>query len=78
MSETWESWRPDWAPLVEARYTKRTFDEETGLPNEQKIEMRCTHCGATWKTTCTSGLVRNHINNFSKSHLHIDPLAPKK
>jgi len=78
MSDTWESWRPDWAPLVEGRYTKRIFDEETGLPDEQRIEMLCTRCGATWKIGCTSGLVRQHINNFAKSHTHIDPLAPKK
>lgn len=73
----WEAWSPDWAPHVVGRYTKRTFDAETQLPEPQKVEIRCTFpgCNAEWKLDCSSGLVRDHVNNFAKSHTHRDPLA---
>lgn len=74
----WEEWRPDWAKHVLGRFTRRTVDPDTRLPEPQKVEIKCEQCGATWQVQCSSGLVRNHINNFAKSHAHRDPLdAPR-
>ena len=53
-----ETWGPQWAPAVSGTYPKRTFDELTGQPNEQLIQIKCKKCGATWQVRCTSGLVR--------------------
>jgi hypothetical protein len=66
-------WSPTWAPHVKGIYPSRTFDPITGQPDEQKISIQCQICGATWQVICTSGLVRSHISNFAKSHLHRDP-----
>lgn len=76
-SDVWETWSPEWAPFVQGQFTKRTFDED-GLPDEQRIVVSCSSCGATWQRTCTSGLVKNHINTFARLHIHRDPMAPKQ
>jgi hypothetical protein len=68
----WEVWAPSWAPLVEGRYTKRTFDPDTGKPEEQRVEMACKECGAVWQVKCASGRVRDHIKRFAVSHVHKD------
>lgn len=71
----WISWRPDWAPWIDGRYTEREVRPD-GLPEEQRVEMFCTQCKATWKIGCTSGSVRQHISKFAFVHTHHDPFAP--
>lgn len=78
----WEEWRPPFANHVLGRYTVRTNDPETGMPNEQTYEIVCEHhgCALRWgPSKCSSGAVRQHIANFAINHLHRDPLdLPKK
>lgn len=73
----WIDWCPEWAPHVRGRYTERVWDPETKLHDPQTVEVRCTFggCEATWRTTCQSGHVREHIATFARLHLHRDPLA---
>ena len=78
-------WSPPWAPHVLGRYTPRERDEVTGLCEAQQVFMVCrfrnpdgTLCGQTWQTTCASGNVRSHINNFAKAHAHKDFTAPPR
>ena len=73
--ESWIEWSPGFAKHVLGRYTVRTFDPETGLPEPQRIEARCSVCGATWQGECLSGQVRTHIARFGSVHAHRDPLA---
>ena len=73
----WEQWSPGWCSNIEGRYTRRTYDED-GIPEEQRIECQCTVCGATFRRVCSSGLVRDRINEFAKHHTHKDALeAPR-
>jgi hypothetical protein len=71
---SWISWRPDWAPHIDGRYTERETNEK-GLGEAQKVEMTCNTCGASWQTWCASGAVRGHISKFAFVHTHADPLA---
>lgn len=71
----WEAWSPEAQPHVKGRYTTRVWDAEAKMHEEQRVEMECTICGATWKLGCSSGLVRAHIANFGKAHHHKDPLG---
>ena len=76
MSESeWRTYRPQHAPHVVGRYERRTFDQEAQMFRDQRIEMTCERCGATWQTTCATGQVRTHIMRFGTVHLHRDPLA---
>ena len=79
MSVRWEpEWSPDWAKHVIGRFTHREYDPMTGLPEPQKVEIKCSVCGAEWKLECSSGHVRDHVNRFAGVHLHRDPLdAPR-
>lgn len=85
LADEWEEWSPSWAPHVKGRYTRRTVDEVTRMPEPQQVRIVCTHrddegkmCGETWQTSCSSGNVRRHIQNFAMNHIHKDPLqAPK-
>lgn len=76
-SPEWRSWSPPFATHVRGEYERRTFDQETGMPNPQEIRMECTKCGAKWKTMCASGQTRRHIMSFGTVHLHRDPLKPE-
>lgn len=76
--EEWIEWRPDFAPHVLGRYTRRVADPRTGMAEEQKIEMFCEKCKGQWKTKCASGAVKRHISNFGAAHVHRDPFAPQK
>ena len=42
----------------------------------ERIDATCTTCGAVYKRRCSSGLMRQHIANFARVHLHRDPLNP--
>lgn len=82
MADVWELWAPAWAvlygnALVWARYTRREWDAEAGMHQEQRIEARCFACGAEWRGGCSSGHVRDKIARFARVHLmlHVDPLA---
>lgn len=67
-------YRPPWAPHVVGRYPERLWDKEASAWVEQKIIMTCEHpgCGGSFQTTCSSGMTREHVNNFAKSHVHRD------
>lgn len=67
------AYRPAFAPHVLGVYDERTFDQETGQPNEQRIDMTCEVCGAVHVVKCLTGHVRNHVVLFAKTHLHRDP-----
>ena len=59
---------PHWAPLVKGWYTER---DEDGVA---KVGASCTKCLASFgPRTCTSGMVRQHVNNFALSHTHRGP-----
>lgn len=82
-SELTEQWTPQQAAHVEGRYERRKIDPVTHLPEPQSFEVRCHHvsdkgeaCGQRWRSTCTSGRVRQNIVMFAMSHLHRDPFAP--
>ncbi len=70
-------WSPAWAPHILGKYDERTFTDD-GLPEEQKVIVFCTVCKTTWKTTCTSGSVRQHIQRFAYIHQHNDPFEVAK
>lgn len=65
--ETWTEWSPASVPHVKGRWTQRVIDTD-GLPEEQMIEATCTGCGAVFKRTCTSGLVKSHVLRFAHVH----------
>lgn len=71
------SYSPPWAPHVVGTYPDRKFDPETQEWSDQKIEMKCTTCGGTYQFTCTSGAVRQHIQNFAVAHAHRDPFRQR-
>ena len=69
MSERHE-FTPPWAPLVKGWYTDRDED------GEGEVGAECTKCLGSFKRKCTSGLMRQHISNFARSHIHRNPLDP--
>lgn len=71
MRETWSSWTPAHATHVTGRWTQRVFDDD-GLPEEQRVVIDCSACGAHYERGCTSGLVQSHIQRFTYVHLHYD------
>lgn len=68
-----EKWSPPWATHVEGRYEPESFDD--GKRESQRVEITCAKCKGTFKTTCESGRVRQHIATFAQIHLHRSPLA---
>lgn len=80
----WIQWSPANAPHVRGRYRPRKLDDN-GLPEAQDFEAECTHvneagsrCGARRVSSCTSGRVRERIQEFAARHMHDDPLkAPR-
>lgn len=81
-SQRWIQWSPPWATHVKGEYTERVRGDD-GRCEPQKVRMTCTFtnpegvvCGATWQTTCASGNVCSHINNFAKAHAHQDFANP--
>jgi hypothetical protein len=66
---TWEEYSPASAPHVRGRFTAETFDED-GVREEQRVEARCGICETPFRRTCSSGLVREHIDRFAKVHTH--------
>lgn len=77
-SPKWLEWRPPWALHVKGEYTPRERGP-SGFCEPQRVRMVCEfelspgqRCGQTWQTTCASGNVRSHINNFAKAHAHFD------
>lgn len=64
-----EYWAPKWAPAcVSAWYDPQCRDED-GLPEPQRVECRCSKCGAEYNPVCTSGRARDLIQMFAKVHL---------
>lgn len=78
-SPVWIKWTPSWVGShVGGRYTERTFDAESKMPDPQVIMCTCSKCGAKWRGECLSGNVRSHIAHFATVHAHTDPLqAPR-
>lgn len=74
MAEKRFEYSPKWAPHVVATIDEPEVDMATGLREEQKIDARCGTCGAIFHRTCSSGLVREHVNRFATLHVHRDPL----
>lgn len=75
-TKTWIEWVPQWAPHIQGRYQReRVVDEQTGMPEPQRVECVCTVCGAKWQTDCTSGAMRSHVSRFAGVHLHRDPFT---
>lgn len=72
----WVEFRPEWAPHVNGRYARRTFDPETGQADDQAWTAHCTKCGQSWQGKCSSGQVKQHIQRFARVHLHRDPFDP--
>ncbi len=70
------SYSPPWATHVTGTFNERKLDED-GKPEPQVIDMVCTICKATWKTTCESGAVRAHIQKFGLAHAHRDALRDR-
>jgi hypothetical protein len=68
------TYSPKWAPHVVGSFETRAIDE-SGLPEEKKVEARCSVCGGTFQRTCTSGLMRQWINTFASAHVH--PEVPR-
>lgn len=82
-SELSEVWIPQQVPHVEGRYELRKIDPETKMPEPQSFEVRCHHvsedgkpCGQRWRSTCTSGRIRQNVLMFALHHLHRDPFKP--
>lgn len=70
----WVDYSPKWAPTVHGRYEAREYGP--GGPEPQKVEMRCDLCGASWQTTCDSGMVRGWIDRFASQHVG-DAFGPR-
>ena len=64
----WESWKPDWAGHVRAKYTPVVYDARGMVDEPGHVECACDNCGATWKQECSSGAMRAHIQTFCKVH----------
>ena len=65
-------YKPPWAPdYVTCRYTPLVRDQEdhTIIDEPQHVECHCARCGADWRQDCITGVARNHIQAFCKSHL---------
>lgn len=77
-NETWIEWRPDFAPHVLGRYTRREYDETTRTFEAQKVKIDCESCGDHFETMCESGNVRAHVSRFAQQHTHVDPLASSR
>lgn len=73
-----EPWVPVWAkPHLSASYTPLILDPQTGLVEEtQHVICDCAHCGAHYQTECSTGVARNHIQKFCRTHLGCE--APKE
>lgn len=69
-----ETWSPSWAPHITGTYDVRTYDPETGVPDEQRVDIRCGSCGSTHRVVCRTGHVREHVATFARVHAHRDPL----
>ena len=83
----WVEWSPDSAPHVKGRYESDREIGPSGMPDPQQViavcavcKARCKcqpdrlcHCGAEWRTACSTGAVRQHIARFAAVHLHRDP-----
>lgn len=67
--DEWSTWVPDHAPHVMGRWTQRVIGDD-GMPEPQRVEIKCAKCAAEYKTTCSSGRVQEHIQRFSIVHLH--------
>lgn len=67
--DEWSTWVPDHAPHVMGRWTQRVIGDD-GMPEPQRVEIKCAKCDAEYKTTCSSGRVQEHIQRFSIVHLH--------
>jgi hypothetical protein len=72
----WLTYSPPWCAHVVGEYEERTYDPETGAPEEQRVRMRCGKCGATAQATCLTGHTRDHVANFALAHYHADPFVP--
>ena len=72
---------PAWVgPHVTGSYTARVRVPGGGY-DEQTFQASCSQCGAVLgPRKCSSGMVRHHIDTFSRLHLHRHPLAaiPRK
>jgi hypothetical protein len=67
--KVWTEWIPRWAPPhIKGKHEPRVFT--MGMPEEQRVECECLHCGAVWKGVCSSGNARRHIQRFALVHLH--------
>jgi hypothetical protein len=66
-------YRPQFAVHVIGVYDERRADPATGEPEEQRIDMLCEQCKATHVVFCKTGMVRQHVVNFARVHLHRDP-----
>jgi hypothetical protein len=73
----WESYAPKWAPHVVGRFSPEEVDEETGEREPRIVAIACGQCGGTYRLLCHSGVVRQHVLNFAKGHLHRDPMEKK-
>jgi hypothetical protein len=67
----WLEYSPRWAPYVVGRHEPISFDD--GDRREQRWEVECKHCGATFQGTCATGLVRRHVANFAHQHFECKP-----
>jgi hypothetical protein len=68
-------YRPKFAAWVVGRYPRRSFDPEENRWEEQRVDMTCEKCGATWVRHCNSGKPREWIAKFAVAHAHADPLG---
>ena len=69
----WVAYVPRWAgPHVEGGFTPR---DEDGV---QVVRASCARCGAVFgPAKCISGLVRDKIDKFARTHAHGNPLAAR-
>lgn len=67
--DDWSSWTPDHAPHVTGRWTQRIIGDD-GMPEPQRVECKCSKCGAEYKASCASGRAQEHIQRFAIVHLH--------
>jgi len=71
-----DRYRPDFAPHVMGEIEPRSWDQEDGRWEDQRVEARCEKCGATLRAVCRSGKPRQWVVKFALVHLHRDPLSP--
>jgi hypothetical protein len=61
-----------------AAHVQGTFEERDAETFEQRVDIECLRCGATYRAVCRQGMPRQHVNKFAVAgHLHRDPLAAK-